>query len=194
MNIFLTWDSSGIGKFVYEKLSKKYNVFWVSRTGQYKFDLTKKEEIEKLTYKFKDNQFDVLVLNAWIWYFWKFKDGDIETYEKIMNLNLFANIELLQKLNYTEKVKIIFIWSIISKKFMKWATVYQASKFGLRGFAWWLKQEWYRVHIINPKIVDTNFHPQNMNLSQFPQTKLEDIYQVIENIIDWKEKRFEIDL
>ncbi len=194
MNIFLTWDSSGIWNFVFEKMSDKYNVFWVSRTGQYKYDLSKKEEIEKLANHLKDTEFDVLILNAWMWYFWDFRQGSIENYEKIINLNLFANIMLLQKLNYIPKVKIIFIWSIISKKFMKWATVYQASKFGLRWFAWWLKQEWYKVHIINPKIVDTNFHPYNLSLSKFPETKIEDIYQVIENIISWEEKRFEIDL
>ncbi len=194
MNIFLTWDSSGIWNFVFEKMSDKYNVFWVSRTGQYKYDLSKKEEIEKLANHLKDTEFDVLILNAWMWYFWDFRQGSIENYEKIINLNLFANIMLLQKLNYIPKAKIIFIWSIISKKFMKWATVYQASKFGLRWFAWWLKQEWYKVHIINPKIVDTNFHPHNLSLSKFPETKIEDIYQVIENIISWEEKRFEIDL
>jgi len=194
MNIFLTWDSSGIGKFVFEKLSWKYNVFWVSRTGQYKFDLSKKEEIEKLSNKFKDTEFDVLILNAWIWYFWAFQEWDLQTYEKIINLNLLANIRLLKNLNYKQKVKIIFIWSIISKKFMKWAWVYQASKFALRWFAWALKQEWYKVNIINPKIVDTNFHSRDLDLSKFPQTKIEDIYEIIENIINWEEKRFEIDL
>ena len=194
MNVFLTWDSSGIWKFIFKNLSTKYNVFWISRTGQYKYDLSKKEEIEKLVNKFKNTKFDILILNAWIWYFWEFKEGSIETYEKIINLNLFANITLLQKLNYTPKAKIIFIWSIISKKFMKWAAVYQASKFALRGFAWWLKQEWYKIHIINPKIVNTNFHPEELDLSNFPKTKIDNIYEVIENIINWQERRFEIDL
>jgi len=98
-------------------------------------------------------------------------------------------------INYDKKkTKIIFIWSIISKKFMKWASVYQASKFWLRWFAWWLKSEWYKVFFINPKIVDTNFHPSNLDLNKFPQTSIESIVNTIENIINWNEKRFEIDL
>jgi len=54
--------------------------------------------------------------------------------ENIINLNLLANIRILKTLenNIDKNTKIIFIGSIISKKFMKNASVYQASKFGLR--------------------------------------------------------------
>jgi short-subunit dehydrogenase len=47
---------------------------------------------------------------------------------------LLANIRLLKTLekNINKNTKIIFMGSIISKKFMKNAAVYQASKFGLR--------------------------------------------------------------
>lgn len=192
MNIFLTWDSKWIWKFLYEDLSKEYSVFWISRTGQYRYDLLK--DINKLAEDFKDNIFDVIVLNAWIWDFHNFKEWNLETYENIINLNLLANIKLLKKLNYHKKTKIIFIWSIIWKKFMKGAVVYQASKFWLRWFAWALKKEWYKIFLLNPKIVETIFHPGHLNLSKFPKTEIKDIVKTVKNIIKGNEKRFEIDL
>jgi len=195
MNIFLTWDSSWIWKALFEKLSIDNDVFWVSRNGQIKADLTQNKDIDLLTDKLENTKFDIIILNAGRWYFGNFEDGDLKTYEEIINLNLLANIKLLKKLNYDKKkTKIIFIWSIISKKFMKWASIYQASKFWLRWFAWWLKNEWYKIFFINPKIVDTNFHPKDIDLSKFPQTSIENIVNVVENIVFWKENRFEIDL
>ena len=194
MKIFLTWDSSWIWKAILEQLNGKYNVFWVSRTGQYKFDLTKKEDIFILVEKFKDIKFDILIFNAWIGYFGDFRTGNIEIYEKIIKLNLLSNIMLLKLLNFDKRSKIIFIWSIIWKKFMRWAAVYQASKFWLRGLAWALKKEWHKVYIINPKIVSTKFHPYDLDLSFYHKTEIKDIVKTVENIISGIEKRFEIDL
>jgi len=195
MNIFLTWDSKWIWKSVYDYFKDKYNVFGVSRTGQNKYDLSKTEQIEKMFEKLEDVYFDVLILNAWVGDFCEFKDGSLEKYRKIIDLNLFANIHLLKKLNYDKKKsKIIFIWSIIWKKFMKNASVYQASKFALRWFAGGLKKEWYKVFLINPKIVDTDFHPKDLDLSCFPQTDIKSIVKTIDDIIEWNETRFEIDL
>jgi len=192
MNIFLTWDSKGIWKVLYDELKKEYNIFWVSRTWEYKYNLIK--DIDKLSDDFKDKVFDVIVLNAWIWDFNFFKDWDLNIYEDIINLNLISNIKLLKKLHYHAKSKIIFIWSIIWKKFMKQASVYQASKFWLRGFAWALKKEWYKIFLLNPKIVDTCFHPDYLDLSYFSKTDIKDIVKTIKNIIKGEEKRFEIDL
>jgi len=195
MNILLTGHSRWIWKYLYEKLQENYNIFWFSR--QNGFDLLKKETFEKIKNSIKDKNLDILILNAGIASFGKFEENSLEDYENIINLNLLANIRLLKilKENITPKTKIVFIWSIISKKFMKWASVYQASKFGLRGLAGWLKNEWKKVFIINPKIVDTWFHNWKVELNpNWQKTELEDIYQVVNNIILWKEKRFEIDL
>lgn len=192
MNIFLTWDSRWIWKILYENLQIDYNVFWVSRNGQYKFNLL--EDIKKIEETFKNIEFDVIILNAWMWDFNKFEKWSLQTYEDIINLNLLTNIRLLKKLHYHKKTKIIFIWSIIWKKFMNQASVYQASKFWLRWFAWGLKKEWYKIFLINPKIVDTCFHPQELDLSCFPKTDIKDIVKTVKNIIKGKEKRFEIDL
>lgn len=78
-----------------------------------------------------------------------------------------------------------------------WAS-YAASKFGLRGFAMQLKNELTKLqtHLINPKIVATNFH-KNSKIEihgKYTETSLESIYKAVEDIISEKEKRFEIDL
>ena len=205
-NILITWISTWVWENLWDFLVEKNNIIWISRNKaknnkieSYKIDLSKKTEIKYFCKNIvKQNYiFDVLILNAWIWEFWNFEENDLEKYENIINVNLLANIRLLKLLekNLNKNTKIIFIWSIISKKFMKWASVYQASKFWLRGFAGWLKQEWKKVFIINPKIIDTDFHKDKIELwNKYPETKVEDILSIVWNIINWKEKRFEIDL
>ena len=205
-NILITWISSWVWENLWDFLVEKNNIIGISRNKaknnkieSYKIDLSKKTEIEYFCKNIVEQKylFDVLILNAWIWEFWNFEENSLEKYENIINVNLLANIRLLKilekKLN--KNTKIIFIWSIISKKFMRWASVYQASKFWLRWFAGWLKQEWKKVFIINPKIIDTGFHKDKIELwNKYPETKMEDILETVWNIIDWKEKRFEIDL
>ena len=195
MNIFITWTSRGIWKYLKEKLSN-YNLFEIA--WKQHCDLAKKEDIEKFVSSLPTQlKFDVLILNAGLGVFWNFEDNSLEDYEEVINVNLLANIRLLKFLenHIHKKTKIIFIGSIIGKKFMKWASVYQASKFGLRGFAWWLKTEWKKVFIINPKIVDTDFHKWKVCINpKWEKTSLESIYEAVNNIILWKENRFEIDL
>jgi short-subunit dehydrogenase len=196
MNIFITWTSKWIGKFLKEKLESKYNIFEI--IWKQVCDLAKKQDIEKfVNWLPKDLVFDVLILNAGVGAFWNFEENDLEVYENIINVNLLANIRLLKMLekHINKKTKIIFMGSIIWKKFMKWAAVYQASKFWLRGLAWWLKTEWKKVFIINPKIVDTSFHKDKICINpKWEKTSLESIYEVVNDIILGKESRFEIDL
>ena len=195
MNILITWTSRGIWKYLKGKLSN-CNIFEIA-WRQY-CNLAKREDIEKFVSSLPTQlQFDVLILNAGLGVFWNFEDNSLEDYEEIINVNLLANIRLLKFLenHIHKKTKIIFIGSIIGKKFMKWASVYQASKFGLRGFAWWLKTEWKKVFIINPKIVDTDFHKWKVCINpKWEKTSLESICEAVNNIILWKENRFEIDL
>jgi hypothetical protein len=68
----------------------------------------------------------------------------------------------------------------------------------LRGFAMNLKNEYpkLQIHLLNPKIIDTWFH-KNSNVEivgKYQATSLESIWEVIQNIFEKKEKRFEIDL
>lgn len=195
MNILLTWASKWIWKYLEEDLRENNNIFSFSRSNW--FDLTKIETFNKIKKNIWKNKLDVLILNAWIWEFWYFEEIELEKMENIIFLNLLANIRILKFLekNIDKNTKIIFIWSIISKKFMKNASVYQASKFGLRWFAGGLKKERKKTFLINPKIVNTDFHKNKIALEKrFEETSLESIMEVINNIIVWKEQRFEIDL
>ncbi len=95
-----------------------------------------------------------------------------------------------------EDAKIIFIGSIISKKFLPNGAVYGASKFGLRGFAGILNKELKnKVHIINPRILQTDFHTDStVEIPKNQITSFEDILQVVHDIFSKTEQRFEIDL
>lgn len=200
MNILITWTNSGIWKALKEILWLNHTIFKVSKSeakenNYFRCDLTKKKEIESLD--FWNTIFDVLVFNAGVSYYWEFFSQEIANYEEIIKLNLLSPIRLLKKLEHNIKkdTKFIFIWSIASKKFMKYGSVYLASKFGLRWFAWWLKEEWKKVYIINPKIVDTAFHKGKIDLPEnIESIGVEKIAWIVEKIIDWEEKRFEIDL
>jgi len=151
-NVLITWTSKWIWNYLLNNLKSHNDIYWISREKieikwfkQFNIDLTNFWLFDTFCKNLEQNIiFNVLILNAWIWEFWNFEDNSFEKYEKIINTNLLANINILKCLNshINKNTKIIFIWSIISKKFMKWASVYQASKFWLRWFAWWLKDEW----------------------------------------------------
>jgi len=52
------------------------------------------------------------------------------------------------------------------------------------------------IHFINPKVVKTNFH-KNSKIeipTKYQETKIDDIFKTINEIILGNEKRFEIDL
>jgi len=203
-NILITWASKWIWAYLKKNLRENNNpprglpsgrIFSFSRSNG--FNLSKKETFEKIEENIWENMLDILILNAGVWEFWLFEEIDLEKSENIINLNLLANIRILKTLEnkINKDTKIIFIGSIISKKFMKNAAVYQASKFGLRWFAGWLKKEWKKVFLVNPKIVDTDFHKNKIDLEKrFEETSLDSILETIKNIISGEEQRFEIDL
>jgi len=208
-NILITWTSRWIWSYLLQELKNENEVIWISRTKngwiwftEFNIDLTKFEFFNKiLNYLEQSNKkLDCIIINAWVWHFWKFEKWLNKKYEEIINLNLLSPIILLKELEpfLKEKAKIIFIGSIISKKFMKYAAVYQASKFGLRWFAGALKNEmkWKRIYIINPKIVYTDFHNNSeieININEEKITNLDDIWKVVIDILMWIENRFEID-
>ncbi len=209
-NILITGTSKGIWNFLTRELVDENNIFCISRSKtdidwivDFNFDLNNFENFSQINNYFEEKniKLDWIILNAGVWYFWKFEEWDIQEYKNIINLNLTSNIILLKKLQkfLNKKSKIIFMGSIISKKFMKYWAVYQASKFWLRWFAWALKNElsWVSVHIINPKIVETDFHNNSkitLNFDNSKYTSIDSILLTVKNIFYWNEKKFEIDL
>lgn len=199
--ILITWTSSGIWKNLGQELWKDYTIYGISRKSsgleieEFLWDINNEAFLSE-TYK-KVPEIDWLILNAWVWYFDHFENISLKEHKEIIQTNLLANIIFTHIFSKKITSGIIFIWSISSKKSGKFWASYAASKFWLRGFAMNLKNEIKQnIHIINPKIVKTNFHKNSKIEIQwkFEQTNLEDILQVINEIIQWKEKRFEIDL
>lgn len=200
-NIFITGTSSWIWKFVAQNMQEIHTIYGISRNSsnlkiqEFLWDMNDQTFLSEI-YK-KVPEIDWLILNAWVWYFDTFKNISLEEHKEIIQTNLLSPIIFTSI--FLDKIKswIIFIWSISSKKSGKYGASYSASKFWLRGFAMNLKNEIKQnIHIINPKVVKTNFHKNSKIEIQwkFEQTNLEDILQVINEIIQWKEKRFEIDL
>lgn len=207
--ILITWSSKWLWNFLVDNLKNAYKVIWVSRNSrkekdilEFNIDLTNFELFNNLVDFLEERkiQLDWIILNAGVWYYWKFDEIDEEKYIEMINLNLISQILILKKINkfLNKASKIIFIWSISSKKFYKYWAVYQASKFWLRGFAWSLKNEWKdkNIFFLNPVIIDTEFHKNSkidLNFKEDDYTKKENILKIIEDILLWEEKRFEID-
>jgi len=204
MKILITGTSKWLGRYLSENLKNNHEIIWVSRNKleieNYKHicgDIRESNTLEKIVNH--EKSYDYIIINAWVWYFDKFKNLNIEENRNTIETNLLSPILLINMLLKEDKIKkwIIFIWSIAWKKSMKnWAS-YAASKFWLRGFAMQIKNEikWIKTHIINPSIIKTAFHDKSKIeiVWKYKETSLEDIFQKIEEIIEWKEKRFEID-
>lgn len=167
-----------------------------NKLTHFTWNINDDEFIDKIVWNIE--KIDFLILNAGIWYFDNFLDISLENHIDIINTNLLANIKLVYKLLKKVKTWIIFIWSVSSKKSWKYGASYSASKFGLRWFALNLKNEFpkIKIHLINPKIVKTNFHKNSKVeiLGKYEETNISEILETIENIFIWEEKRFEIDL
>ncbi|MBS9775160.1 SDR family oxidoreductase [Candidatus Gracilibacteria bacterium] len=207
-HILITGNSKGLGKYMTEKLGDDFQVFGVARSfrktrtleQENYLDLTDFEQFDDFCEKLaeKNMLFDGIILNAGKGVFGKFCENNAKIYEEILQLNLVSPIIFLQKLLpfLKEDAKIIFIGSIISKKFLPNGAVYGASKFGLRGFAGILNKELKnKVHIINPRILQTDFHTDStVEIPKNQITSFEDILQVVHDIFSKTEQRFEIDL
>lgn len=209
MKILITWTTSWIWEYLAENLKNNSSIIWVWRSENkidkiifLQWDLQKLEFLEEINNLVSKEKIDFLVLNAGVWYFDKFENISLEENEEILNTNLLSPIQLTSLLLKNNSINkwIVFIWSVASKKSMKFWASYAASKFWLRGFAMQIKNEYLKlnIHLINPKIVETNFHNNSAidivwNKS-YKETSLESILDVVKNIMDNKEKRFEIDL
>lgn len=201
--ILITGTTSWIWNFLANNLKNNFEIIWVWRSENnikdisfFRWDL--KDENFLKNFSEEVPEIDFLIINAWVWYFDIFKNISINQDKEIIETNLISPIILTKLMLKKIKKWIIFIWSISSKKSWAFWASYAASKFWLRWFAMQLKNEvkWIKVSIINPKIVKTNFH-KNSKIEivwKYKETKLEEIFEVIKNIINSEENRFEIDL
>lgn len=201
--ILITWTTSWIWNFLAKNLKNEHKIIWTWRKennvnwiNYFYWDLKDENFLKNISENI--NKIDYLILNAWIWYFDKFENISLDNHKEIIDTNLISPIILTSLLLDKIKTWIIFIWSISGKKSAKFWSSYSASKFWIRWFAMNLKNEIsnIKIHIINPKVVKTNFH-KNSKIKivwNFKETEIEDILKTVKNIINWTEERFEIDL
>jgi len=203
----ITWVSFGIGNYLVENLKKDYNIYWVSRTNSqiselnfHVLDLRDFVKINQYVESIKDINFDTIIFNAWVGFFDKLENIEDEEILETFQANIMSNIILLRELlkYISPKTKLVFIWSTAGKKFFKYGSVYQASKFALRWFAWSIRNEIKnKVFLINPQFVDTSNFYKNYRIEvtwKFSETKVEEILETVKNILRWNENRFEIDI
>lgn len=203
--VFITGGSSGIGEYLSEQLQSNCEVLVTSRspskipeTTYYLCDLRDENQISDLVHKISKENIDIFILNAGLGYFGKFSEISLEQEKEMFQVNFWANMVFIKKLLplVSDTTKFIFVWSVAGKSLFLWWAGYQSSKFALRWFVWSLRKELgNRVFLINPKIVDTNFHKNNQNFANdYKKTALSDILEAVENIIDDKQDQWEIDL
>lgn len=204
MKILITGTSSGIGHFLAENLAKTQKITGISRQKNlipdisfFCWDIRKNDFLEKVVSSL--DSMNYIIINAGVGYFWEFENIAENQHQEMLETNLLSPISFLHKLLKQKKIKtwIIFIGSIASKKSMKFWASYMASKFWLRGFAMGLKNDYKKlqIQIINPSIVKTNFHKKStLDMSNYRENSLEEILKIVEDIISWKEKRFEVDV
>lgn len=203
--IFITGGSSGIGEYVANNLLANCEVFTASRSPSkhpeitfFPCDLRDDQQIISLAGKLSKLDIDVFIFNAGIWYFGDFSAVSLQQEKEMLQVNFWANILFMKELLplVSEKAQFIFVWSVAGKTLFSGWTGYQASKFALRGFVWSLRKELgNRCFLINPKIVETNFHKNTqIILNEYKKTTLQDIFVVVQFIIDGKQKQWEIDI
>lgn len=191
-NAIITGASGGIGKAIAIKLaSEGMNVVLVARrleelhavaetineAGKGKAlviqtDITNREQVEAMAKQAKENfgTIDVLVNNAGVMLSSKVSDGDVEAWEKMIDVNikglLYGSNSVLQDMIAQEKGHIINIASVSGLEVTKMSAVYSATKFAVRAISTGLEKELahrgVRVTNISPGMVDTDLTKRHM--------------------------------
>ena len=184
-NILVTGASSGIGKYLAIELAKyNFNIILTSRTKDklestakeikqigstcqvITADLSDKDSINELyNQTLKIGFIDTVVNNAGFGKFDKIQDVSIDDWDTQISVNLRAPF-LITKLFSEPMIKnkrgmFVYINSVAGKKAYPFSSAYVSSKFGLRGFARSIREEFrdygIKVVSVHPGAVDTGF-------------------------------------
>src|SRR5699024_5274639 len=191
-NAIVTGASGGIGKAVAIKLAEEgLNVVLAARriealtnvaetinkAGKGKVlvvqtDMTERAQVEEMAKKAKETfgSIDVIVNNAGVMLSSKVSDGDVEAWEKMIDVNikglLYGTNSVLQDMIAQEKGHIINIASVSGLEVTKMSAVYSATKFAVRAISTGLEKELahtgVRVTNISPGMVDTRLTERHM--------------------------------
>lgn len=212
--VLITGTSSGIGKYLGSKLSKKFNVVGISRRSKkifnqnyfhYRLDINNYSKmqnvIKNILFKFK--KIDILINNAGT----NISHGNIyfvrkEFIKETINTNLTSTIlltqEVLRSMIINKNGKIINICSSVTNLLPEGESIYAASKAGLVSFSKVLSKEIKKFNLssncVSPFIVETEMI-KKINKKKITKillskkkkkNKLSEIYDVIINIINHK--------
>tara|TARA_B100001057_G_scaffold111913_1_gene110013 strand:- start:4807 stop:5493 length:687 start_codon:yes stop_codon:yes gene_type:complete len=210
--ILITGTSSGIGKYLGLKLSKKFYVVGISRRSKkifnqnyfhYRLDINDfykmQKVIKKILVKFK--RIDILVNNAGT----NISHGNIyfvssDFIKETINTNLISTIlltrEVLRNMIINKNGKIINIGSSVINLLPEGESIYAASKAGIISFSKVLSKEIRKFNIssncVSPFIVDTEMIKKinTKKITKIIQTKnkkknkLSEIYNIMMKIIN----------
>lgn len=188
MKVLVTGATRGIGKSIFEELSKDYEVCAVARTeeklkslgakGYFACDLSK--DLSNLCEYIKKNEFDIIINDAGEYVY-----GGIETMtdpqiDSIFKTNLIAPVKIISAATpYMKTAKwgrIVNIGSISGVMGEAYASLYSSSKSGLIGLTKALALELAEYNItvntINPGWVDTELGNASIEDSEFSKDEI----------------------
>ncbi|HOV33629.1 MAG TPA: SDR family NAD(P)-dependent oxidoreductase [Candidatus Hydrogenedens sp.] len=178
----VTGSSGGIGREIAKLLAGEKAIVVLSARSKDKIEALSKELpgsiaittdlrngkdrqnlIEKTVKEFK--RIDILVNNAGQGMYSRFEDTNIEEYRKIMELNVFAVMDLMQKVIPIMRAngggRILNISSLLAKIYMPNFSAYASTKSALNTISLTAREELKAdnivVSVMHPKLTSTNF-------------------------------------
>ena len=153
-NIIITGGDDGLGKAIAKLLSEKNNIITISKTEEnamkiskeipnaecYACDITKPDEVDKTIKIIIENQgdIDILINNAGVWLAGDLTENSYEQISNCIDVNtkgpIYMTKAVLPNMYEQGKGLIINVCSQASFDSDDFSTVYNASKWAMRGF------------------------------------------------------------
>lgn len=153
-NIIITGGDDGLGKVIAKLLSEKNNIITISKTEEnamkiskeipnaecYACDITKPDEVDKTIKTIIENQgdIDILINNAGVWLAGDLTENSYEQISNCIDVNtkgpIYMTKAVLPNMYEQGKGLIINVCSQASFDSDDFSTVYNASKWAMRGF------------------------------------------------------------
>lgn len=211
-NIIITGGDDGLGKAIAKLLSEKNNIITISKTkenamriskeilsaGCYACDITKPDEVDKTIKTIIENQgdIDILINNAGVWLAGDLTENSYEQISNCIDVNtkgpIYMTKAILPNMYEQGKGLIINVCSQASFDSDDFSTVYNASKWAMRGFNRSIQKD-----VSKKGIKVTGFYPGFMQTNIFKKAgndydtstglEVEKVARVIEFIIDCDE-------
>lgn len=211
-NIIITGGDDGLGKAIAKLLSEKNNIITISKTKEnamriskeilgaecYACDITKPDEVDKTIKTIIENQgdIDILINNAGVWLAGDLTKNSYEQISNCIDVNtkgpIYMTKAILPNMYEQGKGLIINVCSQASFDSDDFSTVYNASKWAMRGFNRSIQKD-----VSKKGIKVTGFYPGFMQTNIFKKAgndydtstglEVEKVARVIEFIIDCDE-------